>query len=53
MPVLGKPEFNYNAPCLEQDYILWDNTLKDNFIIHERKRAHGANYVRCLMGDIL
>ena len=46
MPIVVKPEFNWGACCLEQDYITWHNTVKDNSIVHESKKAHMACYAR-------
>ena len=43
--------FNWNAPCLEQEYIRWYNTVQDNFIVHETKEAHKASYIRGWIGN--
>ena len=39
MPTLGKPELNWNAACLKQEYIKWDNIVNDNFKVNEKRKT--------------
>ena len=51
IPTLHKPEFNWDARCLEQGYIKWLKIVKNNFILHEYKEAYKASHVSGWIGD--
>ena len=36
MPTIGNQQFNWNARCLEQEYIRWHNLVQ----VHKTKEAH-------------
>ena len=45
MPILGTT-MNWNAPCIEQEYIRWHNLARDHFVVHETKEHYKANFIK-------
>ena len=35
MPTTGKPEFNWDAPCVEEELIRWQSIALDNLKINK------------------
>ena len=50
MPTTGKPEFNWDAPCLEQELIRWESVALDNLKINKTGEDHKAAWIRGWIG---
>ena len=46
MPTIGKPEFNWDAPCLEQELISWESVALDNLNINNTGEDHKGAWIR-------
>ena len=52
MPKVGSPEFNREAPCLEQELIRWESVLEDNWKVNNTTdEGVKAAYIRGWIGD--
>ena len=51
MPTVGKPIFNWNAPCLEQEHIRWKDVVDNNFRVNKTEKKFKAALIRGLIGD--
>ena len=40
MATLGNSEFNWKAPYLEQEYIRWNNIVKESFEVNDKKEKY-------------
>ena len=52
MPKVGTPEFNWEAPCLEQELIRWESVVEDNWKVNNTTdEGVKAAYIRGWIGD--
>ena len=51
MPTVGKPEFNWDAPCLEQECNRWQHVITDNFVFNKTDGKGKACLLRGWIGD--
>ena len=51
MPTIGKPEFNWDVPCLEQELIRLESVALDNLKINKTGEVHKAVWIRGWIGD--
>ena len=51
MPTVGNPIFNWNAPCLEQEFIRWEDVVDDNFRVNKTENEFKAALIRGWIGE--
>ena len=49
--MVGKPDFNWEAPCLEQELIRWQHVMVDNFTVNNTDGKAKACLLRGWIGD--
>ena len=51
MSIIGNPILNWNAPCLEQEFIRWEDVVDDNFRVNKTENEFKAALIRGWTGD--
>ena len=51
MPAIGKPEFKWDVPCLEEELIRWESVVLDNLKITRNGEDHKATWICGWIGD--
>ena len=51
MPTVGNPIFNWDASCLEQELIRWEDVIDDNIRVNKTENEYKAALIRGWIGD--
>ena len=51
MPIIGNSIFNWDAACLEQELIRWEDAVDDNFRVSKTENEFKSALMRVWNGD--
>ena len=51
MPIIGNPIFNWDAACLEQKFIRWEDVVNDNFRINKTENGFKTAFITGWISD--